>query len=55
MPLSEQVMSDQRTLISALHTIASETEDVEDMRLAMSALTNTEAGRTFLSAHPINV
>lgn len=48
-------ISEQLILIEALFAIAHETTEAEIVRVAMAALLNTEAGLTYLSAHPFNV
>lgn len=55
MPQDTVMLTDQLVLVQALHNIAQESDDSEDIRMAMSALTNTEAGRTYLAHNPINV
>jgi hypothetical protein len=55
MPEAIDMLTDQLVLVQALHNIASESDDAEDIRMAMSALTNTEAGRTYLATNPLNV
>lgn len=47
----------QETLIltQALFAIAHESEEAEIVRLAISALTNTQAGLDYLRVHPFNV
>lgn len=48
-------LGEQLVLIEAIFAIAHESNDAEIVRLAMSALVNTSAGLTYLSAHPFNV
>jgi hypothetical protein len=48
-------LSEQLILIEALFAIAHESNEAEMVRVAMAALTNTQAGLTYLSAHPFNV
>lgn len=45
--------TDALDLAEALHTIAIESDDAETVRLAISALTNTDTGRRYLAANPI--
>lgn len=47
-----QVMTDQLQLTQALYAIAQESDEAETVKLAMSALTNTETGRNYLAANP---
>lgn len=49
------VATDQLRLIEALHHIASESEDGDIVRYAMSALASTESGRVYLSQNPVLV
>lgn len=49
-----EAMDDSLKLVEALHTIAVESEEADIVRIAMSALTNTNMGRSYLYAHPIN-
>lgn len=47
--------ADQLRLVEALHHIASESEDGDIVRYAMSALASTESGRAYLSRNPVLV
>lgn len=57
MPEDDRVgeLMDIEMLLSALHDIANESNDAESVRSAMSALTNTKVGNTFLRANPIKM
>lgn len=48
-------LGDQLILLEALFAIAHESGEAEIVRLAMSALVNTDAGLTYLSAHRFEV
>lgn len=48
-------LSDQLVLLEALFAIAHESREAEIVRVAMSALVNTDAGLTYLSGHRFNV
>lgn len=50
-----EVMTEHLQLTQALYAIAQESEEAETVKLAMSALTNTEAGRAYLAANPFVV
>jgi len=49
------MMQDQLAMVTALHTIACESEDAEIVRTAMAPLMNTQAGRNYVELHPIYV
>lgn len=49
------MMSDQLIMLEALREISETTADVESCRLAMSALTRTEAGLVYLRSHPMTL
>lgn len=53
--VSTSDLGEQLVLLQALFTIVHESSEAEIVRLAMSALTNTSAGLTYLSAHPLTV
>lgn len=42
-------------LMYALHSIATQTEEVETARIALIALYETDKGRAFLKANPIRI
>lgn len=48
-------LGEQLIMMEALFTIVHESNEAEIVRLAMSALCNTSAGLTYLSAHPLTV
>lgn len=47
--------TDQLRLVEALHHIASEADDSDIVRYAMSALVSTQAGQAYLSRNPVMV
>lgn len=47
------MMSEQLRMLEALHQIAMESADAETVRVAMVALTSTEAGLRYLRANPL--
>lgn len=47
------MMSEQLRMLEALHQIAMESADAETVRIAMVALTGTEAGLRYLRANPL--
>lgn len=49
------VMTETLVHVTALHNIACESDDAEVVRTAMSALSNTEAGRRYMALNPIFV
>lgn len=55
MPENDRVaeLMEVELLLSALGSIINESNDAESVRMATSALTNTEMGRTYLRANPI--
>lgn len=60
MSMSEQdqkiiMMGDQLRLLEALYEVAMSSNEAEMVRVAMSALSGTEAGMAFLSTHPITL
>lgn len=48
-----QNMQDQLAFLEALYEIAMSSDEAETVRIAMAALTRTQAGITFLSSKPI--
>jgi hypothetical protein len=40
-------------LASALHTVVSESEEAETVRIAMAALLATQTGRDYIEANPL--
>lgn len=48
-----QALQDALILVEALYEIAVESEEVDIVRRAMSALTVTQAGLVYLRQHPI--
>lgn len=48
-------VTEQIRLLGALHEIASDSEDAEIVRVAMSALTSTNCGLNYLITHPLKV
>lgn len=48
-----QAMQDQLMFLEALHDIAAASNDAEIVRVAVQALTRTQAGLTYLSANPM--
>lgn len=48
-------MTDSLILVEGLYDIASDSDDADTVRMAMSALQNTEAGRVYLLANPMTV
>lgn len=48
-----QMMSDQLQMIESLYQIALSSEDAETVRIAISALTNTQSGMAYLQTNPI--
>jgi hypothetical protein len=50
-----EMMSEQMTMLEALHEIAMSSPDAEMVRVAMSALTRTEAGVNYLRLHPLTL
>lgn len=56
MPPTEQMLEmqqEQLQFIEALHTIAANTDEADTARLALGALTRTEAGMAYLRANPL--
>lgn len=51
--LTATTLDDIALLVKAMHEIASEAVEGEVVRLAVIALQNTEAGRRYLSKHPL--
>lgn len=51
--LSASTLDDQDVLVRALHEIANEAVEGEVVRIAIIALNNTHAGRSYLAQHPI--
>lgn len=51
MDLSES--KEANLCLASLHAIASESVDVEAVRIALVTLYSTEMGRVYLTAHPI--
>lgn len=49
------VMTDTLALVTALHSIAQESDDAEIVRTSMAALSNTGAGRRYMALNPIFV
>lgn len=47
------MIGESMTLVEALHAIASESDDAEVVRIAMSALTGTNMGRSYLVTNPL--
>lgn len=54
-PTDAPDLAEQLVLVEALMAIAHESNDAEIVRLAFSALVNTDAGLTYLGAHPFRV
>lgn len=52
---SDADLQEQLILTQALFSIAHESEEAEIVRLAMSALVNTQAGLDYLHVHSFNV
>lgn len=52
---SDADLQEQLILTQALFAVAHESEEAEIVRLAMSALVNTQAGLDYLHVHPFNV
>lgn len=52
---SNEEMTDTLRLLNALHEIVTDSADVESVRTAASALTSTQAGLSYLIAHPLVV
>lgn len=48
-------LTDQLQMTQALYAIAQESDEAETVKLAMSALTNTDTGRQYLAANPFVV
>jgi hypothetical protein len=48
-----EMMSEQVVMLEALHEVAMSSGDAEMVRVAMSALTRTEAGVNYLRLHPL--
>lgn len=48
-----EMTKESLTLVEALHTIVTESDDAEVVRIAMSALTGTNMGRAYLEANPL--
>lgn len=46
-------LGDQEKMLDALKEIAMRSQEAEVVLIAMEALTNTEAGRSFLRTNPI--
>ena len=53
MPTQTELLTEQLQLVQALVNIAQESEEAETVRLAMAALMNTEAGRTYMAQNPM--
>lgn len=49
------MLQDQLRFLEALYEILNSSEEAETVRVAVSALTATEAGRSFLTANPIKL
>jgi hypothetical protein len=54
-PPNDTDLQELLILTQALVAIAHESEEAEIVRLAVSALTNTQAGLDYLRVHPFNV
>lgn len=50
-----EMMNDQLVMVTALHTVACESDDAEIVRTASAALMNTQAGRNYVAINPIFV
>lgn len=50
-----QMAQDQLIFLEALYEIAMSSESAEEVRIAMAALTRTQAGLTFLASKPITL
>lgn len=48
-----QSLVDQAVLLEALADIIQESFDPDAIRSALAAMTNTEAGRAYMIAHPV--
>lgn len=46
---------DQMTLVEGLYQVVMESDEGETVRIALSALTNTESGRAYLEMNPITL
>ena len=49
------MMEDQLKMLEALYEIAMSSNEAEMVRVAVQALTSTQAGMTFLQTHPIKL
>lgn len=49
------MMEDQLKMLEALYEIVMSSEEAEMVRVAIQALTTTQAGVTFLQTHPIQL
>lgn len=49
------MLEDQLKMVTALHTVACDSDDAEIVRTAMAALMNTSAGRAYVELNPIHV
>lgn len=49
------MMGDQLRMLEALFEIAQSSQEAEMVRVAMAALTGTQAGLSFLHTHPITL
>ena len=50
-----QVITEQMTLLEALHEIAAESHDADAVRRAVAGLTHTRAGIAYLATHPVTI
>ncbi len=50
-----QILQDQLRFLEALYEIINCSEEAEVVRVAIAAMTSTEAGRAFLTANPIKL
>ena len=48
-------LSEQLVLVQALMAIAHESDEAEIVRVAFSAILNTQVGLTYLQAHPFTI
>lgn len=55
METDEMTMRDLLILTEALYTILQESEEAETVRVAVGALTNTQAGMAYLQKHPVTL
>lgn len=49
------MIKDTLILCQALYSVVLDSEEVEIVRIALSALTNTEVGQSYLRAHPVTL